>query len=122
MDNFEAQRNASIVEQNSKKLKEFIVEQSGYVPVSNVAELGLTPEEIKKVQYATPGKEGVTYFKSQTIDGKDVKVLVRALAGRYIAADVFSEAFPGGHGFNNDFLWEELKELLAQAKAKSRQS
>lgn len=122
MEPFSENRMASAEAENSRILKELIVEKSGYVLVSTVEDLGLTEEETKKVQYASPDKKGVIFFKSQTEDGKDVKVLVRPLAGRYVAADVFSDAFPGGHGFNNDFLWDELRLLLEQAKGRSRQS
>ncbi|OGE15473.1 hypothetical protein A3J89_02010 [Candidatus Curtissbacteria bacterium RIFOXYB12_FULL_40_6] len=122
MENREAARAEALIEQNVQELRRLITEEMGYTPVQNVEELGLSPEELKKIEYAKPGREGVRYFKSQTADGGDVKVLVRALAGRYVAADIFSDAFPGGHGFNSDFLWDELKQVLEQAKGRSRQS
>lgn len=119
MDIFERRAHTAI-EENAKKLEMLITEQTGYSPVSSLEELELSAEQLKKIQYAKPGGEGVNYYKSQTEDGGEAKALIRALGGRYTAADIFSDAFPGGHGCNNDFLWDELKETLLQGKKRSK--
>ena len=105
----------ALVEANNEKVRE-LIEQLGYLPIETLEELGLSAEQIKQIRYAHPQEEGISFFKSSRADGTEAKAITRALPDRYIAADIFSPAFRGGHGANHDFNWIELKETLETAK------
>lgn len=108
---FEAAR--AQIEKNAETARELITEL-GYAPATP-EELNLSAGDLRKILYARP-EDGAAMFKASRNDGTEAKAIISSRPDRYIAADVFSPAFRGGHGGNHDFLWVELKDLLEKAK------
>ena len=100
---------------HNKELIKHIMIESGFTHVEHVEELALTPDQIKQIRFGRPENEGVAFYSATRNDGETVVALIKALASRYIAGDIFSPAFVGGHTEASDLLDDELKQLLKEA-------
>ncbi len=83
---------------------------------TTLAELALTPEEMKKLLYIQKITEpNVHCYSADRQDGTKARVLIRPTGQGDFAAEVFSPAFYGGHGSNHDFNEGDLKGTLTTA-------